>query len=68
VNSGALVGSLIATAAVLYGIGVFKSRFTRRGWFRSGLEILLLGAFAGVAGYLFGTLLPTILGASAPAV
>jgi vacuolar iron transporter family protein len=67
VNAGALFGSIIATAAVLFGIGVFKSRWTRRGCARSGLEILFLGAFAGIAGYLFGTLLPTILGASAPA-
>jgi vacuolar iron transporter family protein len=68
VNAGALVGSIIATGVVLFGIGVFKSRWTRRDWVRSGLEILFLGAFAGIAGYLFGTLLPTILGASAPAI
>jgi len=55
--------SVVATAAVLFGIGVVKSRWTRRGWLRSGLEILLLGAFAGVAGFFFGNLLPTLLGA-----
>ncbi len=66
VNSGALLASLLATAGVLFGIGVLKSRLTQRHWFRSGLEILVLGAFAGVAGYLFGTLLPTILGAAPP--
>jgi vacuolar iron transporter family protein len=60
---GGILGSLLATGVVLFAIGVVKSRWTRRGWLRSGLEILALGAFAGVAGYFFGTLLPIILGA-----
>jgi VIT1/CCC1 family predicted Fe2+/Mn2+ transporter len=59
------VGSVVATAAVLFGIGVVKSRWTRRNWLRSGIEILALGAFAGIAGYFFGTLLPLVLGAPA---
>jgi VIT1/CCC1 family predicted Fe2+/Mn2+ transporter len=58
--------AVVATGAVLFGIGVLKSRWTRRAWLRSGLEILLLGAFAGIAGFLFGNLLPTLLGAPAP--
>jgi VIT1/CCC1 family predicted Fe2+/Mn2+ transporter len=49
-------------ALMLFGMGVAKSRFTRRNWFRSGLEIFALGAFAGIAGYFFGTLLPLALG------
>jgi VIT1/CCC1 family predicted Fe2+/Mn2+ transporter len=60
--------AVVATAAVLFGIGLVKSRWTRQNWLRSGLEILVLGAFAGIAGYLFGSVLPTVLGASvAPA-
>ncbi len=62
IRSG-IVGSVIATALVLFAIGVTKSRWTHRGWLRSGVEILALGAFAGVAGYFFGTLLPMLLGA-----
>ena len=54
--------SVIATAAVLFGIGVVKSRWTRRSWLRSGAEILVLGAFAGIAGFLFGDILPGLLG------
>ncbi|HET6380867.1 MAG TPA: VIT1/CCC1 transporter family protein [candidate division Zixibacteria bacterium] len=61
----ATVASGVATAAVLFGIGVVKSRWTRRSWLISGLEILLLGAFAGVAGYFFGSLLPGLLGVPA---
>lgn len=58
--------SVVAAGIVLFGIGVVKSRWTRRGWPRSGLEILALGAFAGIAGFLFGSLLPGVLGVSAP--
>jgi VIT1/CCC1 family predicted Fe2+/Mn2+ transporter len=54
--------SVIATGAVLFAIGVVKSRWTRRHWLRSGAEILALGAFAGVAGFFFGDLLPGLLG------
>jgi VIT1/CCC1 family predicted Fe2+/Mn2+ transporter len=54
--------SVIATGAVLFGIGVVKSRWTNRSWLRSGGEILLLGAVAGVAGFFFGDLLPSLLG------
>ena len=50
-------------AAVLFGIGVVKSRWTHRSWWSSGLEILAIGAVAGVAGYFFGSILPLLLGA-----
>jgi vacuolar iron transporter family protein len=61
--------AVVASASVLFGIGVLKSRWTRRAWLRSGVEILVLGAFAGIAGFFFGNLLPTLLGATAtPAV
>jgi vacuolar iron transporter family protein len=55
--------SLIATGLVLFGVGVVKSRWTRRGALRSGLEILAIGAAAGVVGYFFGNVLPPLLGA-----
>jgi vacuolar iron transporter family protein len=60
----ALVGAGLLTGAVLFGIGAVKSRWTHRSWLVSGFEILSLAAFAGVAGYLFGTVLPTLLGFS----
>jgi vacuolar iron transporter family protein len=50
------------TGAVLFAIGAVKSRWTHRSWLWSGLEIVSLAAFAGVAGYLFGTVLPGLLG------
>jgi vacuolar iron transporter family protein len=54
--------SVSLAAVALFGMGAAKSRFTRRHWFRSGLEIFALGAFAGIVGYFFGTLLPAALG------
>jgi vacuolar iron transporter family protein len=60
--STALYLSVALTAVTLFGMGALKSRWTRRHWLVSGLEIFGLGAFAGVAGYFFGTLLPAALG------
>ena len=58
----ALFVSVVLAGVVLFGMGALKSRWTRRSWFVSGLEIFALGAFAGIAGYFFGTLLPAALG------
>jgi VIT1/CCC1 family predicted Fe2+/Mn2+ transporter len=58
----ALPIAAVATGAVLFGIGVVKSRWSHRAAIPSGLEVLALAAVAGVAGYLFGTLLPQLLG------
>ena len=58
----ALYLSVGLAALVLFGMGALKSRWTRRHWLISGLEIFALGAVAGVAGYFFGTLLPAALG------
>lgn len=57
--------SIIATGAVLFSVGVVKTRWTHGSPVWSGLEILFIGALAGVLGYLFGTVLPTLLGAPA---
>jgi len=59
----AVIVSVAATLAVLFGIGVVKSRWTHRTWWASGAEIMVLGAIAGVAGYFFGSVLPILLGA-----
>lgn len=58
----ALPTALALTGAVLFGIGVIKTRWTRRSPIASGLEVLALAAIAGIAGYLFGTVLPQLLG------
>ncbi len=64
----AVIASVVVTLAVLFAIGVVKSRWTHRSWLASGAEILIVGAVAGVAGYFFGSFLPTILGVPEAAV
>ena len=58
----ALPVAAAATGAVLFAIGVVKSRWTKRAPLASGLEVLALAAVAGIAGYLFGTVMPALLG------
>jgi vacuolar iron transporter family protein len=58
----AIPAAVVATGIVLFGIGVVKSRWTHRSALSSGLEVLVLAAVAGIAGYLFGTVLPQLLG------
>ena len=60
----ALAAATALTGLVLFVIGAVKARWTARSWLVSGLEILSLAAVAGVAGYLFGSVLPTLLGFS----
>jgi len=60
--NGAHIVSVLLTGLALFAMGVIKSRWTRRHWLPSGVEIMALGAFAGVAGYLFGSVLPALLG------
>jgi VIT1/CCC1 family predicted Fe2+/Mn2+ transporter len=67
-GDAAVVASVAFTLAVLFGIGVVKSRWTHRTWLASGAEILVIGAIAGVAGYFFGSLLPALLGVPEAAV
>jgi vacuolar iron transporter family protein len=54
------------TGGALFAIGAAKSRWTGRSWIASGLEVFSLAAVAGVAGYLFGSVLPSMLGFAVP--
>ena len=49
-------------ASVREAIGVVKARWSHRSAISSGFEVLALAAIAGVAGYLFGRVLPQLLG------
>lgn len=60
-TQAALVTSIVGSAVALFALGAVKSRWTRGGAIRSGLEIVAIATFAAVAGYLFGTLLPSVL-------
>jgi VIT1/CCC1 family predicted Fe2+/Mn2+ transporter len=50
---------------VLFAIGAAKTRWTHGSPIWSGIEILAIGAVAGIVGYFFGSILPTLLGAPA---
>jgi VIT1/CCC1 family predicted Fe2+/Mn2+ transporter len=60
--AAALWVSVFLSGAALFAMGALKSRWTGRHWLPSGLEIFGLGAFAGIAGHFFGTMLPAALG------
>lgn len=45
------------TALTLFALGALKVRITGRNWFKSGLEMLLVGGVAAAAAYGIGVLL-----------
>src|SRR5919197_1393134 len=53
--SSAIPASLVLCAVVVFAIGAIKTRWTQRNPIQSGLEVVVLAAFAGIAGYLFGS-------------
>jgi VIT1/CCC1 family predicted Fe2+/Mn2+ transporter len=53
----AFVISLSLSALALFGLGAAKVLVTALNWFRSGLEMLLVGGLAGGVAYLVGYLL-----------
>jgi VIT1/CCC1 family predicted Fe2+/Mn2+ transporter len=58
INSDNLFGYCVTlTGIALFMVGVLRSRFTHRSWFKSGLEILTLGGAAGGVSYLVGEML-----------
>ena len=58
----ALWVSIGLSAVVMFAVGVWKSRLTKRNPIRSGLEIVVLVAGAAIAGSFFGSILPGLLG------
>lgn len=49
--------SVLVTAAVLFGIGVYKARVTVGKPMKSGLEMAVIGTLSALAGYLVGIIL-----------
>lgn len=46
--------STTLTALALFAVGALRTRITTRSWWRSGLEMLLVGGVAGAAAFLAG--------------
>jgi predicted membrane protein (TIGR00267 family) len=57
----ALLFSVGLTLAALFGLGVYKSRLAHGKLLMGGLEVMVIGAFSGGAGYVLGTLMPILL-------
>lgn len=58
----AIVTSIVITCMALFGIGVLKGKFASVPFFKSGLQVLFVGAGSGIGGYFLGVLLPHVLG------
>lgn len=53
-RESAFAMAVVATAVTLFAIGAARTIVTRRSAWRSGLEMLLVGALAGAAGFFAG--------------
>jgi VIT1/CCC1 family predicted Fe2+/Mn2+ transporter len=53
-QNAASAASVYCAAAALFGVGALRTRITRRRWWHSGLEMLLVGALAGGVAYAAG--------------
>ena len=53
--------SLVLVFALLFAIGMVRSRFTRKGLVRSGIEMLFIGGFAAVVAYFTGELIEKLV-------
>jgi len=54
--------SLFLTAASLFSVGAARTVVTRQSWWKSGLEMLLIGALAGGAAFLAGWIVERLTG------
>ena len=52
----ASVIALVGTGLALFGVGAYKTKVTKRNWFQSGVEMLIVALAAAAAGYLIGYL------------
>ncbi len=57
----ALVWSATLSLIILFAVGAAKTRFTKRNWFVSGFENLMIGAITGVTGFVVGSLVQGFL-------
>lgn len=55
--------AILFTLCALFTVGAARVFFTRRNWWRSGLEMLIIGVVAAAVAYGVGALLATLTGA-----
>jgi len=59
----AIYVSIILTLIVLFAFGAYRTKFTARKWWRSGLEMMILSISAAVVGYVVGRIVAVWFGA-----
>ncbi len=57
----AVTYAIVLTIIVLFLVGLSKTYYTKRNWFKSGIEIVLVGIGAGIIGYLIGNLVSVFM-------
>ena len=57
-----IILSLIISSLALFAVGAYKAKVTVGKWWRSGLEMALVGMLAAIAGWLVGKLLGDFFG------
>lgn len=63
-----IIVSLSITVAILFLVGVVKAKLTVGNWFRSGLELAVIGTVAALTGYFVGLGLGKVFGTNATSV
>ena len=49
--------ALVASLIILFLVGAYKSKLTSGRWLQGGLELMLIGGAAALAGYVIGSVL-----------
>ena len=60
--ANAIFASLVVSLAILFAVGVIKAKLTLGNWFKSGIELALIGTLAALSGYGIGLGLGMIFG------
>lgn len=61
-DSARFAATVILTGVTLFAVGASRSFFTKLGWLRSGIEMLLVGAAAAFVAYGIGALVAELTG------
>lgn len=58
----AMIASVVFSAVILFAAGAVKTKFTLGKWWKSGLELMLIGTLAALLGYAIGSILGSLFG------
>lgn len=55
-SQAGIIPAVVLTLMGLFALGAIKTKYTLRSWFRSGIEMVLVGSLAALVGYVIGNL------------